>query len=301
MDENIGVQEEISLSEIFRILLKKIKLLIIVLVVGMIAGGVFGALKTYNVHYYGTTIEFYVNPSRSEDKDTEQESQYGVYGAYGRQVMESMVELLESESFAETMMLDENGMPEKGISDEIDALIEAGDKDAALDAWRKTSNYQAIISSVSSAISYSYTTNATSSDDTLAKSFIYVRISVLNNEKLAQILRERVLVSVPKYVSENMVIPSGYDTTNCQRITRLDAVKLTNPNEMQSSVVKYALLLGVAVFLVTCIAVLVIDYSDKRLKNFERVMDKFKVPVLGVIPTIPQETSLVKANEEAAK
>ncbi|MBQ8308570.1 MAG: hypothetical protein IJX96_01925 [Clostridia bacterium] len=299
MNENIGVQEEISLSEIFRILLKKVKLLVLVLVLGVIAGGAFGAFRTYNVHYYGTQIEFYVNPSKSEEVTTGTGSQYGVYGAYGKQVMESMIELLESEHFSEVMFLNDEGMPE-GFDEEIDALIAAGDKEAAFNAWRASANYKTLIAQVSKAVTFAYTTNSSSTEDNLAKSFIYVKISVLNNKNFAELLRERVLVCVPEFITENMVKPEGYDTTNCQRITRLDEVQLTNPGEMQSTIIKYGVLLGLATFLVTCIVLIVIDYSDKRLRNFEHVMEKFKVPVLGVIPSMSAE-SLSNANKEAKK
>lgn len=298
MEEQIGVRDEITLSELFKVLWRKALVLILATVIGVIAGGVFGVLQTWNVHYYGTTVEFYINPSKSEDAAAETGSQYGVYGAYGKQVMESMVTLLESESFSETLMLDDNGMPRKGVSDELDALIEAGDTDAALDAWRKTADYRSVISLVNSSITYSHETSK-SADEMLAKSFISVKISVLNGEKQAEELLKRVKVRVPAYVSQNMIKPDGYDTTNCQRITRLDDVKLLNPNDTLSTAIKYALLLGVAAFLVTVVAVIVLDYSDKRLRNFERTMEQLGMPVLGVIPTISETAA--HTNKESAK
>lgn len=300
MEERIGVKDEITLSELFKILWRKVVLLILACVIGLCAGGVFGVLQTWNVHYYGTTVDFYINPSKSEDASTETGSQYGVYGAYGRQVMESMVELLESESFSETLMLNENGMPATGISDELDALIEAGDAQAALEAWRKTANYRSVISLVSASISYSHDTNK-SADETLAKSFISVKISVLNGEEQAKILLERVKARVPAYISQNMIKPDGYDMTNCQRITRLDDVRLLNPGDLQSTAIKYALLLGAATFLATAVAVIVVDYSDKRLRNFERTMEQLGMPVLGVIPTITEATVRADKDKEVAQ
>lgn len=299
MDENIGVKDEITLSELFKILWRKALVLILAFAIGFVAGGVFGVFQTWNVHYYGTTVEFYVNPSKSEDSSSETGSQYGVYGAYGKPVMESIVELLESESFSETLMLDENGMPAKGISAEIDARIDAGDKEGAVEAWRKTDNYRSVISLVSSSTTYSYASD-TNADETLAKSFIVVDISVLNGEDKAKFLLDRVKARVPAYVSKNMIKPDGYDTTNCQRITRLDDVKLLNPGEMQSTAVKYAILLGAATFLAACVAVIVVDYSDKRLRNFERTMEQLGVPVLGVIPTITERVPAAQTNKEEA-
>lgn len=297
MGEQVGVRDEINLSELFKILWRKILILILAFVIGVIAGGVLGVLQTWNVNYYGTRVEFYVNPSKSEDASAETGSQYGVYGAYGKPLIESMVTLLESEGFAEMLMLDENGMPAKGISPEIDALIDAGDANAALEAWRKTEHYEQVISFVSGATSYSYATNPEAVED-LAKSFIFVEISVLNGEEDAKILLERVKTYVPAYIKKNMVKPDGYDETNCQRISRLDDVKLLNPGELLSTTIKYAILFGAAFFLVTCVALIAMDYSDKRLRNFERTMEQLGMPVLGVIPTITEPAPKAQADKE---
>lgn len=287
MGEQVGVKDEISLSELFKILWRKALILVLAFVIGLVAGGAFGVLQSWNVNYYGTTVGFYVNPSRSEDADTETGSQYGVYGSYSQTLIESMVELLESESFAEILMLDNNGMPPKGISAEIDALIEANNKNGAIEAWRQTEHYKELIDFVSASTTYSYATSTNSMED-LAKSFIYVEISVLNGEKQAQALLDRIKTRVPEYVSQTMVKPDGYDKTNCQRITRLDNVKLLNPGSLITTAIKYALLLGTATFLAAAVAVVVVDYSDKRLRNFERTMEQLGVPVLGVIPSITE-------------
>lgn len=302
MEERIGVKDEITLSELFRILWRRVVILILACSIGLVAGGVFGVLKTWNVHYYGTTVEFYVNPIKSAEADAETGSQYGIYGAYNKPVMESMVELLNSEVFAETLLLDENGMPAKGISAEIDALIEAGDTNAALETWRKTKHYQKAISFVCASTTYSCIEEANANTvENLAKSFIIVNVSVLNDEADAKILLERVKSRVPAYVVQNMAKPDGFDKTNCQRITRLDDVKLLNPGNMQSTAIKYAILLGAATFLAACVAVIVVDYSDKRLRNFERTMEQLGVPVLGVIPTIADPANQAQTDKEVAR
>ena len=309
MEERIGVKDEITLSELFKILWRKALVLILALVIGVIAGGVFGVLQTWNVHYYGTTVEFYVNPIKSEEQDenvdaeNKTDSQYSVYGAYGKLVMESMVELLNSESFAEVLILDNNGMPAQGIKDipaEINALIETGDASATLKAWRKTEHYQKTISFVSASTSYScIQEKGTNTTENLAKSFIVVNLSVLNGEEEAKFLLDCIKTRVPAYVSQNMFKPDGYDTS-CQRITRLDDVKLLNPGNLQSTAIKYGLLLGAATFLAACVAVIVVDYSDKRLRNFERTMEQLGVPVLGVIPTILESAPKAQTDKEVA-
>ncbi|MBQ7879033.1 MAG: hypothetical protein IJ317_00125, partial [Clostridia bacterium] len=121
------------------------------------------------------------------------------------------------------------------------------------------------------------------------KSFIYVKISVLNDKDFAELLLERILIVLPEYVEANMAVPTGYIGTNCQKITRLDKVTLLNSGYTVSTALKYALILCAAAFVVACITVVVIDRSNKKLRDYERTMENFKIPVLGVIPTINHE------------
>ena len=114
MQEQENVQKEesgISLFEIFRLLLSKIKLLIlVVLVAGLIGGGV-GLYTSWNDLYFGTRVEFYVNPEKPKSTTSDGASQFGVYGAYGRHVMDNMIKLLESESFTEQLLLKGETLP----------------------------------------------------------------------------------------------------------------------------------------------------------------------------------------------
>lgn len=381
MEENIRTQEEISLAEIFKILWRKVKVLIFALVIGAIFGGSLGILTTFNEKYYGTTVEFYVNPKKDENQ-INNESQYGVYGAYGRHVMDNMTKLLGSESFAEQLLLDDDGLPTKFLSDEnraeIDAKIaEAGtplaikksavktaddartamaeaqvvynqkakewetelqilvaggatvveietareqclgeakraletaqdakelaelaetkaieDANTAVEAvralWRETELYEELIITVTESINYRYYDETETDVDDLARSFIYVNVSVLNDEELANDLFDQLLVMLPRYVEKNMAIPSGYIGTNCQRITRLNEVEQTNSGYMLKTAIKYALLFGAVSLVIASVVVIVIDRSNTRLRNYEATMEKFNVPVLGVIPTITE-------------
>ena len=316
MEGSIKVKDELTLSDLIRILWRKAFILALALVLGVIAGGVFGVFQTWNVHYYGTTVEFYINPVKesngeddSVDAENKTDSQYSVYGSYGKLVMESMVELLNSESFSEVLLLDEDGMPAEAISNlptEIKNLIKKVEKgeanaNAVVAAWRKTQHYQKAISFVSKATSYACVEETSSSgNESLSKSFIVVKLSVLNGEEIAEFLLDRIKTRVPAYVEKNMFKPEGYDTS-CQRITRLDDVKLLNPGSMQSTAIKYAILLGAATFLAACVAVIVVDYSDKHLRNFERTMEQLGVPVLGVIPTILEPQPKTQTDKEVAR
>ena len=381
MEENIRTQEEISLAEIFKILWRKVKVLIFALVIGVIFGGSLGVLTTFNERYYGTTVEFYVNPKKDENQISN-ESQYGVYGAYGRHVMDNMTKLLGSESFAEQLLLDDDGLPTQFLSDEnraeIDAKIaETGtplaikksavktaetarqavaeaqvaynekakewetelqilvagsatvveietareqclgeakrnletaqdakelaelaetkaieDANTAVEAvralWRETELYEELIITVTESINYRYYDEEETDVDDLARSFIYVNVSVLNDEELANDLFDQLLVMLPRYVEKNMAIPSGYIGTNCQRITRLNEVEQTNSGYMLKTAIKYALLFGAVALVIASVVVIVIDRSNTRLRNYEATMEKFNVPVLGVIPTITE-------------
>ena len=316
MEGNIKVKDELTLSDLVKIIWRKAFILALALVIGLIAGGAFGVLQTWNVHYYGTSIEFYINPIKAEDvsagegtdAENKTDSQYSVYGSYGKLVMESMVELLNSESFSEVLLLDEDGMPAENITNlptEVNDLIEKvekgeADASAVLTAWRKTAHYQKAISFVSGATSYACVEEkSTSGSENLSKSFIVVKLAVLNGEAEAEFLLNRIKTRVPAYVKNNMFKPDGYETS-CQRITRLDDVRLLNPGNMQSTAIKYAILLGAATFLAACVAVIVVDYSDKRLRNFERTMEQLGVPVLGVIPTILETQPKEQKDKEVA-
>ena len=60
MQEEMQVEDEISLSDIFHALWAKIWILVATLLIGVIAGGAFGFLRYYNVHYYGADVTYFV-------------------------------------------------------------------------------------------------------------------------------------------------------------------------------------------------------------------------------------------------
>ncbi len=423
--QDVQQEEGISLVDIFRLLLSKIKLLILVLLIGGVLGGVFAVWKTIDINYYGTTVEFYVNPEKSKDNVSGTESQYGVYGAYGRHVMDNMIKLLGSESFTEKMILNSKSLPEKDkwvntesetevalkLNDKIDAAnanldivaekqaalttllteksvrtialttanellneewknlyydstseitsatfdevtylkhirfktediyttlhtlyADREEKQAAIDelapsielaqnekntaqaaaelttetaleAWRQTALYKSTLSLYKDAISFSYLQSNEDIDDAnnLARSFIYVSISVLQDQDFAKSLLERVKTVVPAYVEENMTVPQGYEGTNCQRITRTDDIALTNPRYTTNQAIKYGALAGIAALVVTCLIVILVDKSDKRLRDTEIITKKFNVPLLGIVPSIEELKSEQHGKKKAEK
>ena len=413
MEENMQTEEGISLLDIFKLLLSKIKILLLVVVIGAILGGTLGVWKTHNVDYYGTSVEFYVNPEKkvgASDDPQQGGSQYGVYGAYGRHVMDNMVRLLSSEIFAEQLMLGGNPLPAKQEgNDALNAKIDAADpllktvnqkqeiakdlsasyeekalaynsatdclnaewkelylqgivkytyfdeneyltiinkgytnlEDAyarkndaqkevklaqeslavaktavseaqenatkavneALAEWRKTGSYKGLLSRIVGATKYAYLEDNADTEEAnnLARSFIYVKISVLNDKAFAEDLLNRIKEIVPVYIEANMAVPDGYQGTNCKPTTTVNQIVLTNPGYARSQTIKYALLLAVAAGVVACVVVILLDRSDKRLRDYDVITKKFNIPVLGVVPTIDDlapETSKKKTEKD---
>lgn len=410
MSEQIQT-EGLSLTNIFKLFLSKIKLLIIVLICGVIAGGAFGLIRSNGVNYYGTRLEFYINPETSDDS-VNSESTYGVYGAYGKHVMDNMIKLLSSEIFAEKLILNGEHLPEKdkwvdtssetevaldlntkitaaqaevdkydtayealqvkvqakndlvadyntaldalkaewnelyldnktisatfneteyfrnnydenpeystlqGLFNTWDNINEQGsalndeikimqdnlsnmkkDRDAvlnvALSAWRQTASYRSALYQYREAVSFSYIEETAKAEDAadLARSFIYVSINVLGdgNKAFAEDLMARIQVLVPAYVSENMIIPTGYSGTRCIEITTTSGIALTNPTYMKDSIIKFALLGGAAALVLACVILVIVDSSDKRVRSYEQIDRYLKVPLLGIIPSIDED------------
>ena len=392
-------EEGLSLLEIIRILLIKIKLLVVIVLIGAIGGGFFGFMKSKDVNYYGTSIEFYVNPEQPKDLTTSSGamanavgSQYGVYGAYGRHVMDAITKLLSSESFTEMLMLEDNGLPSKELypylNDTNYANAEAAQKRASdaweeaaifdqpravalenlqsawttagqsttfteaayyklinaakpgtydyliqayeefdyintqrdtalllasstqkessaiievlLEEWREHENYLDVLDFYQESITYSYLGSDDDVKDAnnLARSFIYVKISVLNDETVAKDLFERVKRTVPDYIEQNMIVPSGYEGTTCTRITRNDSIEYLNPNYKRNQTIIYGLLAACIAGAITALLIILFNTQDQRLRDYEVITKKLNVPVLGIIPTINEIAQPEEANKE---
>ena len=282
-------KEEFSLLDLLKVLWSKIKILILVFLCGGIVGGVAGVVTTYDVNYWGTSLEFYVNPDAPimQDGQVTSNSTYGVYGAYGRHVMDNIVKLLSGESFTEEMMKNfENAPTEKYLPD-----------------GRINPEYKAFLYKIKNSVKFSYIAEEEDLEDAinLARSFIYVDISVLGDEnkefanKLVGCVRDTVI----PYVEENMIVPDGYKGTSCTEITTVSEIELTNPLHTTKTAIKYALIAAAAALVIACVVVIIIDRSDKRVRDYEQVARQLNIPVLGVVPTIDEEK--INAWNEAMK
>ena len=288
-------KEEFSLLDLLKVLWSKIKILILVFLCGGIVGGVAGVVTTYDVNYWGTSLEFYVNPDAPimQDGQVTSNSTYGVYGAYGRHVMDNIVKLLSSESFAEKMA--------ENMMEKIDG---APSKDEMkLPDGRINPEYKAFLYKIKNSVKFSYIAEEEDLEDAinLARSFIYVDISVLGDEnkefanKLVGCVRDTVI----PYVEENMIVPDGYKGTSCTEITTVSEIELTTPLHTTKTAIKYALIAAAAALVIACVVVIIIDRSDKRVRDYEQVARQLNIPVLGVVPTIDEEK--INAWNEAMK
>lgn len=282
-------KEEFSLLDLLKVLWSKIKILILVFLCGGIVGGVLGVVTTYDVNYWGTSLEFYVNPDAPimQDGQVTSNSTYGVYGAYGRHVMDNIVKLLSGESFTEEMMKNfENAPTEKYLPD-----------------GRINPEYKAFLYKIRNSVKFSYIAEEEDLEDAinLARSFIYVDISVLGdgNKEFANELVDCVRKSLVPYVEENMIVPDGYKGTSCTEITTVSEIELTNPLHTTKTAIKYGVLAAAAALVIACVVVIIIDRSDKRIRDYEQVARQLNIPVLGVVPTIDEEK--INAWNEAMK
>ena len=76
-------------------------------------------------------------------------------------------------------------------------------------------------------------------------SFITVEINA-NNEEFAKVLRDKLVEKLPLYVEDNMLVPDGFDGTNCVLMSRVDDIVFLGEGQLTSTCIKYAVLLGAA-------------------------------------------------------
>lgn len=291
MDNEIRVEDEISLADIFGCLLLKIRLIIVLFLVGILLGGTFGFLTSYNVVYYGTEMSFFVSPEKenNEGEDDGDNDKNVIYGTYGDTIIDTMIKYLGTEKAAEEYVSDMEfeGLPKKpDPNDDSLDLVEY---------TKQVKAYNELINKVKSSLTFSFRKSAESkeTDYSESKNFIYVELSVqeeglYTKEFTAELLRQ-LQVKIPKIVKATMLNPdeNKYVSTGCTLVTPLfPIVECMNESYALKQTIKYAALAGLAVGLLTCIAVVVIDRLDKRVRETEMIEKRLAVPVLGVIPSI---------------
>lgn len=282
MEEREKVENEISLMDIFYVLWAKIKLIVIVVLAGCLFGGVFGYAKSYNVVYYGTDLTFFVSPK----KTTDEEGKDVIYGTYGNTIIDSMVKLLSTEKAISDYIEDIEGVPEKPVYEE------GMDKNVYAD---QVLAYNEFIFKVKKSLTFSYKEDGSKeveSNDTESKNFIYVTLSVQEegqfDKEFTRQLLGQLQVKIPKVVEDSMLNPdeSNFEQTNCTLVTPLyPMVQVMNEGYTVNQTFKFAILLGIAAFLLICSILIIIDRVDKRIKDVEKIETRFNVPLLGTIPS----------------
>ena len=295
MEENMNVENEISLSEIFTLLLKKIKWIIVLCLTACFVGGVFGYAQSYDVVYYGTELTFFVTPKKTNSDNVEV-----IYGTYGNTIMDSMVKLLSTEKSVGIYLDDVQGiegLPTKPVYEEgMDLAVYENE----------VKEYNKYIYTIRDSLKFKFKIDEKTTADTESKNFIYVTIEILEEEFYTKEFTRQLLISLQKnipHVVENAMLnpdESQYSQTSCTLVTPLyPMVKVMNPNYALKQTIKFAIFLAFAVFVATCAVIIINDRMDKRIRDAETIENKFNVPLLGVIPSIDMtEQTVVDTTEQ---
>lgn len=279
MQEEKQTENEISLSDIFRALLGKIWILIVTLVAGVIVGMSFGYVKYHSVHYYGTTVKYFVSSSGANKTDT------GVQNTpYGTNVLPTIADLLTNERFMRQLMV---GLEEAdGLytsQDEEGKYTFVSDLPAAEQDKELLAKYQALLLRLKSSLSYSYNIDT---------NMITVTVSALNAPDFASRLLDQVHKYIPEYILANMP-ESTFGTTSCEQQDYKQS-GLMNAGQTKREMLKFGLLLGLAAFVVACVVVIIVDRTDTRLRDYDDLSRRLNIPVLGVIPRIEESDEINK-------
>jgi hypothetical protein len=160
--------------------------------------------------------------------------------------------------------------------------------------------YDKLIQKVKKSIAFYYKADGTvevENSDTESKNFIYVELAVkeegiFTKEFTGELLRQ-IQVKIPKIVSATMYVPTDktssggyvYITTGCTLVTPLyPMVEWMNKTYTLTETIKWSLIAGVGLFLLACVAVILVERLDQRIKDSETIECKLGIPVLGVIP-----------------
>ncbi len=282
MQERERVENEISLADIFSVLLAKIKLVIIVFLSGCLLGGAVGYAKSYDVVYYGTELTFFVTPK----KTTDEEGKEVIYGSYLSTIMDSMVRVLSTEKSISDYLSGIEGVPEKPV------YTEGMDQQAYANSVME---YKKYIQKVKNSLTISYKEDGTKvveANDTESKNFIYVTLSVREegvfDKEFTRQLLGQIQIKIPEIVQEAMATDENqYAQTSCTLMTPLyPMVENMNAGYTVSQTLKFAVLLGFAALVLVCAVLIVMDRMDKRIKEPESLENKFDIPLLGTIPSI---------------
>lgn len=218
MQEEMQTEDEISLSDIFRALWSKIWIIIASLLAGVILGGVFGFVKYHDVHYYGADVEYYVSSTGNDSSSTIDPEGIKIYQSYQENILKQIQIQLSSERFTRILL--------KELSETEGIEFDSDD----IEMQKK---YDKLLKTVNDSLSYSYEAGV---------NVIRVRVSVLNDPKLAEHLLNRVTAEVPDFVVD-LLGTSQFGATQCtpMNFPRND---LLNEGQTTKEMIKFGLIIG---------------------------------------------------------
>ena len=141
----------------------------------------------------------------------------------------------------------------------------------ALNLWSETNEYKRNIKRTMESVKWSYYTDEEEKTTNFATAFIYVSISVENDEAFAKDLLDRIGKILPKYVEQTMGVPDGYTSTSCTKITRMDAIKDLQQDEKITTPLKYG---GLAGIITVGILVAYFIFVDTNKKSSSQTAEK---------------------------
>lgn len=310
-------QNEIGLSDVFRILLKRLKLLIVILLTGIIIGGLFGYFTYKDKKYYGAEVKYEISiiPTRmvyNADGTTTKSEGEAPNFVYKDQHISMLIDHLKSDTFATELLqqLDDesakvvNAVMKDGKNKVAEMLVSEDENEV-----KQAKYYLSQLSDVKSSLSFyfDYDTNPNSffmkvsvkedldfAAKVLAKAeeIVPLAVSGVNAEDSADGVQKRGWIIVPnsEYTidkdKDGHIIKETktYYTAKCNPMT-VSYAHLLNPGNARKKAILFGAIFGLGALLIACVAVVVADNSDERLRDYDKFSKSIDLPVLGVIPS----------------
>lgn len=284
-----GQRREIGFLDLFKIIFKRFFVILVAVILAAGVGALYAYSKNKNVNYYGATAHYKISVSSvMKVNGNEQGEPSGSNYLYKEEHLSMLVDDLTSDKF---------------IRDHIVSDLENAPGYNPEASEEEADNFYTYLLYVKSCIRYTY-------DYAKNPNAIQVSVTVLNNKEFAKKLLEQVKVAVPEFIVENMIKPAPEDvvssnaagvvtaqriyTTECEE-TSMSRIRLVNGGQMQSSIAKYAVLAGFLAAVAACIAVVVLDYTDTRVRDPEEFATRSDLPLLGTLPKSALSETEVKA------
>lgn len=275
MQESVQ-HREISFADLFRIVFRKFYVVLLAVILAAGIGATYAYSKNNGVKLYGATANYKI-AVLTDIQDAEGNPlglTTGYNFLYNQQHLTMLVDELKSDKFVSEKIVD--NLVEKRFSElETDEEKEA---------------YYGILAYVKSCIFYSY-------DSERNPNSVFVTVRVVNNKLFAEKLLSMTKSAVREYIQKNMIRPApevsyAQDgsiaskkvySTECTELT-MSRIRLLNAGQTKSAMLKYAILAGFLAAMIVCITLIVLDYTDTRLRDPEDVAKRNAIPNLGVIP-----------------